>query len=479
MEENNIQGQTINLGGNMSGAVPPVFNNPNTIVDNVTVTSGYASVEAPLSVTVPEVNQTVTVSSTTREATVYPANTSKLENVQHMTSQVEKVDVQTQPMSHTPTLVSGDIIIPTVLLKEMIRVARKVGVYNNAQPQSEVLNLIINDKGITMRTSNGPDDYECIDNTFVFTSKIEASVDIKLFGDFINSVSCASVKLYYEDNSNVLIVATETGVFKFPQRMDASIQQPVITVLKYDMDYNDMKYLNYDALIEILNLTKPIRDFAKGFESIRGAYFSDIVITSDSNMILMKENDTDFRNGDFFVGGELCDLISNIEFNPLNCRVGFTRDDSGNLRGMIISDGRTKLCGPIDTQTDLPVDICKQFWNSTDFVKTISVNTHRVVNVLKSVIPFINASTDMDKISIEIDTNNMRILSNNKGAVESIPITNSSAYKTSVPLQVQAVKLYKLLQSVKTETFDIMINPNNDTCICLKYGSFKCIVGLQ
>lgn len=481
--ENSFQGQTINLGGNISGAVPPVFGSipQNTVPNQVSgavnlTTSGYAQQVATTGV-----NQvsSVTVPATEIPATKIEAINTPITEVQQMTSSVTfEPPVQTKTVQ-APAVVEGEIIIPTVLLREMIRVARKVGVYNNAQPQSEVLNLIIDNNGITMRTSNGPDDYECVDKTFSFTGNLTAAVDIKLFGDFMNTVSSISVKLDFDEATGVLTVITDTGTFKFPQRMDASTQLPVITTLKYDMNYDEMQPLNYNVLMDTLNLTKPVRDFAKGFETIRGAFFSDIVITSDASIMLMQDNITDFKNRDFFIGGELCDLIGSVEFNPLACKVGYVNDDEGNLRGIVVSDGRTKLCGPIDVQTDLPVELCKQFWGSTNFVKKINVSVQKCVNVIKSVIPFINANYDKDCIALEIEGNAVRVISRNGAAVDTIMGINTENYKTPVALLLPAVKLFKILQTVKSETFDIMIDPSNNDCICLQYDNFKCIVALS
>lgn len=142
MIENN-ENQTINLGNNVGGATPPVFGNTQVVPPTQTpfTVGGTQVVQSPVIPTQSSVTTTVTATNT--EATVIQMPQQGVSVTQNMHSEVVDVEPEQITIANQPILIDGEVTLPTVVLKELINIARKVGVANNTQPRSEVLNIQI------------------------------------------------------------------------------------------------------------------------------------------------------------------------------------------------------------------------------------------------------------------------------------------------------------------------------------------------
>lgn len=499
--ENN-QTNTMNLGGNVAGAMPPVFGSANVpqqqpstaeqikLDHQNTVTSRYVQVvQQPAygDLTEEELNAGITQTQTTinQTTTLGSSVQSDITNVATVVATAEAQD--TVPPTETateikePVVITGDIVVPTILLREMVAQARKVGVANNMQPLSEVLNLIIDENGITMRTTSGrgKQDFECVDKRYVFKSKLSVSLDIRMFGEYLNAERNSTLTLKFVEAENTLYITTDTGMRKFAQRVDGSTHQPVENVLHFPVAYEDMINIDYARLKKLLDLTSSARDLATKsmYEYLKGMYCGDdIIVSSDGNIMIIQANDTEFKDKIFFLNNDLCSLILGINFNPTTFRIGIT-EANGAPAGMTISDGRTTICGPLSIEESFPVQPAKNFWNSKGFVQQVSIETRAFLDILKSVIPFVpTMGDDLDKVAISINGNEMEIKCLDGTAREVLDVINTSNFVTSKPISLPISKLEKLVGTIISDNFDFMVDIQADNCICLSYDGLRSIV---
>lgn len=521
MENNN---QTINLGGNAGGVVPPVNGNQFVqppVFGGQQVTSGYAQVVQSPVIPVPNVEtvvtdttqnisiakeetnpqQTTVTSGTDTQATitttvgdpvvVQMAPQEGLSVTQNMHSQVvtttpavssvesvkEEVKVATEPQ-----VIDGEIKLPTVYLRDLVNTARKVGIASNMVPLSEVLNILFTESGMILRATSGKEDIEILDSRYIFKQPLEMSLDIKLFGDFVNAVSCSNLILSYDKSTNILTIVPDdnSGVYKLTQKIDLSTQQPVINELTFNMSYADMKPVNYEELVRTLNTSKGVRTFAGklGQPYLEGTYYNDIVATSDGNLMLLQANKLETNDKECFIKSRLCDLITTLPFDASKFRIGFiTNPNTGKPNGIVISDEKITICDNIEVPEGFPVEICKNYWNAEGFIHKLTINTKAMVDVLKPVIPFINPERDRDRIAVTVTGNDMEIVSMNSGAKSHIYITNTDNISITTPMYLPASKLYGMLQTITDATFDMFVDgAENSPCMCLTFEDYKCLV---
>lgn len=481
------QGQTVNLGGfNEMDDVPLVSRQNSVVVDNATVVApvgevGDYKVTTQIAHNPDEVVTVVDTVQNMHSQVVDNVVTSTSVEYTEATSvaQADTVVKEQSPVETESKLVEGDIEVPTGIIKSMLSMARKVGVANSLQPKSFILNLTFNSDGVTMRATNGKEDFEYVNTSYIFNKTIEAVLDIKTFGEFINSVSCTYLGFDYDDNQKILTVRTDNGTYKFPQRVDQTTNMPFRIELNYNDAYENMRPIDYNAFLDILNLNKSVRTMASklNMSSIQGTYFGNIVASSDGTIMLLHDNNIGFSDKEFLMTTDFCNLLNSVRFNPTKCRVGFIEQE-GVLRGIVISDGNVKLCGPIFTPQDFPVQVCKDFWNSNEFSKSVIIKTQAISNLIKSAIPFIGLDEANDKVSLSISGEMLNITTLNGAVNVHIAVTNTSNLNTPEPLILPASRLNVILDNIQSDAFNLTVNPDNNICVCLTYDDYKCIVSL-
>lgn len=483
--EENLQGQTVNLGGfqdtpvHIEGVVPPV---------SVEISNGKEDLAVAQHMTSQVVMNTAPITEPVYNAVIntapqptFNAVASTVVNATMPNVTVEApVQAETQPVAQEELpkepVIRDKFIVPSMLLKTMLNGAKKVGNYNPFAPKSQVLCMTLDSNGIEFRASDGKIDVKLLDTNYRYNQTLSATVDIKMFSDVIANVDCDDVELLFDTEKQILTVLTATGTAKFPQRIDASTRGPINITLEGATSYDNMIRLNIDDLIRILSQTKPVREFAKQIETMDGVYFGDIVITTDRLTMLLMDNITSVKNGGFLIGSKFCDLLCSLDFNNENCRIGFTVDPTGVVKGITVSDNRTTICGPVETRHDINVDVCMNFWNN-NFDKKITIDTRKFINALKRVIPFIvPVADDGDVLKFIISDNTLTIKSKNGGATETLGVTSVTPYQAE--LNLSAGKVLKILQSVKSATFDLTMQDGNNMCICLAYDDYKCVMAV-
>ena len=363
-------------------------------------------------------------------------------------------------------------------LKSLITMARKIANYNPNDTLSQVLNIKFDLNGIRVNASNARYSFQSISSKNVYSKPLDICVDIKAFGDFINNVDSPEIELLYNVDNNVTTINMPTGgQFNFPQRVDSNTNAPIVSILKYDIPYADMTAFNFEKFINVIKQAKPVREFATNttneINPLRSTYFGDIVVSSDNSFMFMQENQSALNKG-ISITDDLCNILSVLKFDEDNCRVGYV-DITPNIVGIAISDGKTTICGPVEKNTRLPIDVCTQFWNM-EFDTKIEVNTKAFSKALKQISPFINwAEKDGDVAIFTINNDTILVETDNGSAKDYVDIINKDAYSHKLYLNVG--KLYKFMQTIKSETFEISINKNlQDQCICLNYDAYKCVV---
>lgn len=366
-----------------------------------------------------------------------------------------------------------NFIVPTFILKNLLSNARKVGTYNPIQVQSQVIDMEFSDKGIKVIASNGKIDYECLNTDVKFKNSFRTCIDIKAFGEFVNTLDFAEVELQYDNTNGILTVITPTdGNFYFPKKVDLSTQQTIELGLTFAIPYEEMTDINCEQFISAISQSKPVRDFPTTSSDLKGTFFENLVISTDKQAIFMQNNQDILKTQKFFVGSELCDLLSSIDFNQNKFRIGFTTDGSNDIRAITISDEKTIICGTVEPDADIATELCNKFW-STGFGDKIKIDTRKFVNSIKRVSIFLYQDED-DCHNFEIDGNNLRISLVNGKAKDVVTVENKIGYSGKIILPIR--KLLKIFSNVKVESFDLCLDKDINNCICLDFGEYKWVI---
>ena len=452
----NVSNESVNLSGN-------VVNNSNYIING----------DQPF--------QPVTVSTTGEYQTItINKEAETVGDRQIMTSQViapevmkaEEVKTETTP-NVSESIVRDEFKVPTVILKDLVAGARKVGTYNPINVQSQVIDLELSEKGIKVNTSNGKVDYECINSEVRFTKRFKTCVDIKLLGDLLANLDFSEVELLYNEENGVMTIQTSAGgQFHLAPRVDASTNQVISLDLTFPIDYNNMIDVDYNKLVDAISQSKPVRDFPKVKEELKGTYFTNLILASDETTIFMQENQDILKTQQFFISGELSDLITTLGFNSNKFKMGFTTDGNNGIRALTMSDGSLTICGAVEPSSDIPADVCDNFWN-TDFASKIKINTKKFTNALKRITLFMDF-THNDCPTFRVEDTLIRIIPDNEEGKDGAVIENPSKFNGTMSLPL--IKLQKILASVKSEYFYMSFDSSAEGCICLEFDNHKWIV---
>ena len=379
-----------------------------------------------------------------------------------------------------PQVIDGDLIVPTAVLRYMVSQARIVGVATNVRPASEVINLIFDENGITVRSTSGENiDYECINRNYIIKKPIKASVDIALLGDYLNVERQSELLIEFDEIDNNLKFKTATGTRVFAQRMDGSTHQPVEHKISKPYYYDEMMSVDYKRFMGLLAISSSARELANNSHRkyLSGLYCGDsIIVASDGNVMTIQENNTEFNDKIFFIGNRLCNALYDVDFDAEKFRIGFT-ETSGFVSGLTVSDGNVTLCGDIRVEEEFPVSVAEKFWKLDSFNQRFEVNTKDFEYVVKSISIFIPSIGDfVDKISIDISGDTMALKCLDDSAREVIKIGNSQGAKLVKPVLVSSLMMSKIVKSIESDSFDILIDDQNDSYICLSYDNSRSIV---
>ena len=467
MNEN--EEQVINLGQNLGGIAPQPVYSPIMGGTNV-FTSGYAQTTAitsaePVIVKAPEVN-----------GDMYNMHSQVVsEEVSTEEKNIAKVDIV------EPKVIRGEVVIPTNFMKSKLALVRKVGVSNNLHAESEVLNVDINKDGILMRASNREQDLEWLDTSYLFPDQdMHFAVDIKLFGELFNALSCASVILRYDSTTQILTVVTASGEYKFAPKIDLSRGVVVENKLQFDVADNLMVPVDYQQLVSIIDYTKTARVSAKKTNRsyLDGIYCHDIVLATDGQLIItIQKNLFEKSNKEYFINSDLCNLLSTIHFNPTTFKMGFV-ESAGVVRGLVFSDGSIKICGSSVIDARVPSNIANIYWNSTDFINKITINKQAFINTLKTVMLFSNNVERADMLIMTVTGGFLNISAENGAAKDIVSIVNPSNVSIQREMKIPSAKLLALLQIIKSDTISVAFREDASNCFCIEYDGQKSIVSL-
>jgi len=383
--------------------------------------------------------------------------------------------------------VKGDIIVPTELLRSMVAQARKVGVANNLYPISEVLNLIIDENGIIVRSSSGlgKQDYECIDRRYSFDKKLSVALDIVRFSKYLSVERSKELLLDYSSTSDgrgVLVVKTSSGSRNFPQRINEATGTPIENEIHMSFDYNNMRPVNYANFKRIFSTNSAVREFTKHlkgpFTRLQGMYWGDdIIVATDGYIMMIQPNETNFNDKIFFIGNEFCKLLSELTFNEDSFRVGVT-EKNGEVVGVTFSDGMATICGNVTLESDFPVEPSKNYWSMDgDNIYKIKLNKDDFTYAVKSIMSSVpSIGRYVDSLSILVSGNELTVKCSDDSAQEICNVDNQKGYVTSEPIMLSASRLNKIISSLNFENIELIVNVLAKNYIIIGCDSFRCVI---
>lgn len=484
--ENNFN-ESMNLGNmatsgfaqanlNQQQPVAPVFGPTTTTGTNETITINTPAQEIPAQ----QVGQVQNMHSQVVSGLDTSGITIDTSNAQNVTVASAPVP-PTPPTENTQEAPVGNIIrdealVPVVILKNLVAQARKVGTYLPYQPVSQVTEISLGDFGIKVKASNGNIDYENIDDSIKYSISLTACVDIQKFGELLNNLDCPEIKLEYA-NSILKVVMPETGSeFNFAERVDLATQQVIKLDLSYAIPYDELTPIDLDKLVDAINEAKPVRNLPQVSEDFAGVYFGNLILASDRSVIYIQDNQPVIKTQQFFLGKTMCELITTMGFNANKFRIGFTPDSENNVRAITLSDGKLTICGNTSAiSKDLNVEACERFWNMS-LANSIVVNTKKFINGLKRTALFMTNRAQSDFNNFNIKGNTMDIEPDGAEAHDTIMVTNNTNFEGTIRLPMTKMEI--ILNTIKTDTFEILTEQDNKDFICIVVGGYKWVVSM-
>jgi hypothetical protein len=366
---------------------------------------------------------------------------------------VEATEEVTAPTTETEVKNTADIyrddtIVPVGILKDLVSKARKVANYNAVYPQSQVITIELGDFGIKVNSAYGSKisvDYEGISDAVKYNTTLKVSVDIQKLGALLGSIEFPEVKLSYENN-----------------------------VFTIGIPETELTPIDLDNLINGINQTKPVRNLPVIVDELDGVLFSNLILASDRNIVYIQNNQDILKTQKFFITKEFCDLITAFDFDANNFRIGFVTDSNNDIRAIILSDGKSTLCGNV--RPDAPQineEACNSLWNA-EFPNLVRIDTKRFVNALKRTKLFMSALDDKNTIKINVMGNTLTLLSDTGASKDNIIIENATNYTANLSLSM--VKLELILNSIKSDTFTIAFDPSDEGVIGFIVDNYKWII---
>lgn len=381
-------------------------------------------------------------------------------------------------------IVEGEIKVPTALLRELVNQARKVGISNNIQPLSEWLDISFNEEGITLRATTGyfsvrNVDIVCNNKNYIFKNALRTTINIKLFGEYLNTEKSPELTITMGEN-NVLIVSTDNSVRKFRQELDQSTNKVCQITPHINVAYEDMVEEDYDKVRSILDNSSAARDMAdKGNRDyLKGLYVGEnFIASSDNTLLIVQQNTFNIKNKIYFIPNNFCKLITGINFDASKFRMQIV-DENGFPSHIICSDGNYIINGRVLVEDNFPAGVAKQVYETSNFEASVQVKTSEFLDVVKSIVPFVPAvgGFNADRLLLSVSGNYLELSSNDSSARSKLVIVNESNFKTPEVLHFSVSSLYKLLQTIKSDTIKIMFTPNETRFVCFDYDNLRTLV---
>ena len=491
MEENNSQ--TINLN-NLTGAQPPIFNQTSSsaipVQDNI-VTNTVVTPEEPVSSVVTTTVSTLNVNDS--GLTVNPESVTITETlkpeidsiVSDTPTQDNTVIKQEEPKTEaripSQPVINDRFIVPVVYFKELISNASKAGSNESFLTTTQTINLFMNENGIRILTTSGDVDYECIDGAYRYTNKLEAYLELSQFVGLVSNLEDeGNIELIKNAETKALELKTETGgSFVFAEKVDPNSTDsvPIVLDIRNKTNYEEMTPINYEDLVNVIQLTKPARDEAlKISKIISGIMFAgNIIASSDGNILTMRENVKGLTDYEIALPYVYCNLLSSLDFIPDKVRFGATKDTTGRVVNVCFSDGRTTLTGILNKMEDIPYqpEMCRDLWEQ-DYSKTVTLDTKKCYRLLNRIKPFVKIGSDNDYGEYKINGDILEVVTMEGTAQDVLNTVNEQGVVDTVYLSIE--KVLKVLSSVSTPTFELSVNKGRNVA-CLKYEGFKSVIG--
>ena len=485
----NENNQTINLSGNVTGIQQPIFDGTRIVpveedVRNTIITSSV--IPTPQSVS-------INSASVTGDAMRIDMQPEQLDVVQNMHSEVTTVQT-TEGNEETKDAVKSDIQSPIVvdnnisdikiplsLLKSLVGIASKVGVANEIVPRSKILLINFNEAGITLKATDGTICTSIVDNTYVFTKPIATSVDIHLFTDVLKVLDSVMVTIQFDDVHRVMSLKTDNGgIYNFPQRMDDSGNVPNIDDLMLDIPYDSMKVVNYNKFMSYIDTSKLTVNSAKVIDdsSYQGMYFGDLVMASDTVVLLAIVNELDLNVPPFYLNAKFISTIKAIPFNVDKFRIGFVINPQTNVvEDVAFSDDKYTLFSPVRIPKTYPSSTVTSYWSSNDYEYEIEVKSADLIKVIKPILPFISAENNKNRLRITINGNVMTVTDVDGYTSCQIDIQNHKNLQMDKSFELPAKHLYNLIQSINEPVLKMCTNiPTEAPAMSLPFGNNKAVI---
>lgn len=484
LESSNYQQQTINYNSQVSNSetINNQQQNPINSVNQISQQQNTNTVNTGANV---QVSNTTTQTATTPVNTITPPQvTISQANVQtNVTQPVQATtNTQTQPVEVKPQpKVSNTVIIPVSTLQHLVNQVKLVTGANTTEVLGNVFYIEVNKNGIIMKATNKAQTIEVKDSSVSYTVEFATAVNATKFGGLVSNLEEGQVELIYDKEQRALTLTTGTGRFSFAEQIDLSTGQTITVEHQYEAKENELVPFNLDALLNVVNQSKPVRMFAKNMPDDKpqdAIYLKNgSLVSYDSGFVLVAEAPAEFKNTDIALGSAFLDILPSLTFNKDNVKfsiVNVSKDTNSTIQGIVVTDGVITISSTFYSSINEDKwERCAPYLD-VNYGISYTLDVQKCLRVLDRVAPFIEMGTDADSVQYTFKGNQLEIKSLTSAGVDMLLIDNPLNYFTTIKLPVQRVQ--KLLSVVQEPTFKITVSTEVSTVVCFSFGTYKCIV---
>ena len=416
--EQNLQGQTVNLGGNMI--------------------NGISSEGVPLTAQQPiEPIQPLTVAQIT---TVDQSATVQQASINDSPAQQQQPD----------TFVVNVATLATML--QNIKNSLKI---DSAVIMSLSTQLIFSPEGLTVKATDGQNVLIQEAKDIVSNDTFSVSVNTEILLALVSKITTEKLQLIPNDGKIIIkSLSTDTETFEFillethdTDGKTLVVQDPfgTPTTNAVQIDFTTFRDAVLKARIFMCNSN--VRVSLNGVYISNGAFYSSDEANAAktiSNVITLPDNKA------LYLTESLVNMIDKLPMDNTKTFITYTIGDDGFIDAVQITDGTTSIHGPTNPDYDMfPIAGCERLF-STPLSNSFTADKKTLLNMLDKVALFIRAGADSDACNFIIDANNqtLTIESKNTDAKQVMSIKGNNLASTTFPLHVEnTMKALKNIES--------------------------------
>lgn len=419
--EENLQGNVINLQGNMT---------PVTSVQNMTS-----------AVVIPQQNNDGVNTQINSINTIQDVQAVSIQQpVQNITNTVPQF--QESGMDTTKSQSSEDaFVVPTEILGTLLQRIKNSLTIDLALQISLSVQLIFSPEGLTMKATDGQNVLIQVANNVITKDTMSISVNLTILSQLISKITSDKLQIIPQ-NGRIIIKSLPDDTEKFEfilMETHDTYGKSLIIPDTYGNPNIAPQPLNYDAFRNAVIKSKVFMGNSNVNVSLNGVFVTNYYYSSDnSNAARMINDSINLPEGkSLYLTQSLTQMIEKLSLDSTKSTISYTVGNEGLIDAIQITDGTISIHGPTNPDYQLfPLSGCERLFGSIE-PNSFVVDKKALINMLDKVSIF-TTTNDKDACNFIVDGVNKHLVIESKAtdAKQIVNITGDNISNTRFSLHV-------------------------------------------